>query len=63
MDKNKVVVDLEYGSTGKGLIVGKIAEDEAPDTVITAWAPNAGHTYISKTVRKFIHTVLANSIV
>jgi len=63
MDKIKVVVDLQYGSTGKGLIVGKIAEDEEPDTVITAWAPNAGHTYISKTGRKFIHTHLANSIV
>lgn len=63
MDKIRVVVDLQYGSTGKGLIVGKIAEDEAPDTVITAWAPNAGHTYISKDGRKFIHTHLANGIV
>jgi adenylosuccinate synthase len=56
-------VDLQYGSTGKGLIIGKIAEDEAPDTVITAWAPNAGHTYIAKDGRKFIHTHLANGIV
>jgi adenylosuccinate synthase len=63
MEKIKVVVDLQYGSTGKGLIVGKIAEDEAPDTVITAWAPNAGHTYIGKDGRKFIHTHLANGIV
>jgi adenylosuccinate synthase len=63
MDKIRIVVDLQYGSTGKGLIVGKIAEDEAPDTVITAWAPNAGHTYISKDGRKFIHTHLANGIV
>ena len=44
MDKIKIVVDLQYGSTGKGLIVGKIAEDEAHDSVFTAWAPNAGHT-------------------
>jgi adenylosuccinate synthase len=63
MEKIRIVVDLQYGSTGKGLIVGKIAEDEAPDTVITAWAPNAGHTYISKDGRKFIHTHLANGIV
>ena len=63
MDNIKIVVDLQYGSTGKGLIVGKIAEDEAPDTVITAWAPNAGHTYIAKDGRKFIHTHLANGIV
>jgi adenylosuccinate synthase len=63
MEKIRIVVDLQYGSTGKGLIVGKIAEDEAPDTVITAWAPNAGHTYIAKNGRKFIHTHLANGIV
>ena len=63
MDKIRIVVDLQYGSTGKGLIVGKLAEDEAPDTVITAWAPNAGHTYIAKDGRKFIHTHLANGIV
>ena len=63
MDTIKMVVDLQYGSTGKGLIVGYLAEEEAPDTVITAWAPNAGHTYISSTGRKFIHTHLANGIV
>jgi len=63
MDNIRIVVDLQYGSTGKGLIVGKIAEDVAPDTVITAWAPNAGHTYIAKDGRKFIHTHLANGIV
>lgn len=63
MDNIRIVVDLQYGSTGKGLIVGKIAEDEGPDTVITAWAPNAGHTYIAKDGRKFIHTHLANGIV
>ena len=63
MENIRIVVDLQYGSTGKGLIVGKIAEDEKPDTVVTAWAPNAGHTYIDKNGRKFIHTHLANGIV
>lgn len=58
-----VVVDLQYGSTGKGLIAGWLAEHEKPDTIITAWAPNAGHTYISSRGRKFIHTHLANGIV
>ena len=61
-----MVVDLQYGSTGKGLIVGKIAEDEQPDTIVTAWAPNAGHTYIASDRlerRKFIHTHLGNGIV
>lgn len=63
MDRIRMVVDLQYGSTGKGLIVGKLAEDTGPDTVITAWAPNAGHTYIDQTGRKFVHTHLGNGIV
>ena len=63
METIKMVVDLQYGSTGKGLIVGYLAEEESPDTVITAWAPNAGHTYISSQGRKYIHTHLANGIV
>ena len=61
-----MVVDLQYGSTGKGLIVGKIAEDQQPDTIVTAWAPNAGHTYITSArmgKRKFVHTHLGNGIV
>lgn len=63
MDKLDVVVDLQYGSTGKGLIVGWLAERNSYDTVVTAWAPNAGHTYIDSGGRKFVHTHLANGIV
>ena len=63
MERITMVVDLQYGSTGKGLIVGYLAEKEGPDTVITAWAPNAGHTYIDRDGRKFVHTHLANGIV
>lgn len=63
MDKVDVIVDLQYGSTGKGLIVGYLAENGPYDAVVTGWAPNAGHTYISKGGRKFIHTHLANGIV
>lgn len=62
MDKLDVVVDLQYGSTGKGLIVGYLAETTAYDTVVTAWAPNAGHTYVDSGGRKFVHTHLANGI-
>lgn len=39
------VVDLQYGSTGKGQIAGSIAHAWKPDTVVTAWGPNAGHTF------------------
>jgi len=63
MKKCTLICDLAYGSTGKGLIAGYLAEENEPDTVITAWAPNAGHTYIDKRGREFIHTMLANGVV
>lgn len=58
-----VIVDLQFGSTGKGLLAGYLAEKNRPDTVVTAWAANAGHTYIDSNGRKFVHTMLANGIV
>jgi adenylosuccinate synthase len=58
-----VVIDLQFGSTGKGLIAGYLAERDEPDTVVTAWAANAGHTFVDAKGRKYIHTMLANGIV
>ena len=63
MDRIDLILDLQYGSTGKGLLAGYLAGVSAPDTVITAWAPNAGHTFIDATGRKFVHTHVANGIV
>ena len=63
MKQINVIVDLQFGSTGKGLLAGYLAETTKPDTVITAWAANAGHTYIDAKGRKFVHTMLANGIV
>lgn len=62
MEKCDIVVDLQYGSTGKGLLVGYLANTGPYDTVVTAWAPNAGHTYIDTEGRKFVHTHLANGV-
>jgi adenylosuccinate synthase len=61
--QGNVIIDLQYGSTGKGLIAGFLAERDAPDTLATAWAANAGHTYIDKQGVKYIHTMLANGVV
>lgn len=58
-----IIIDLQFGSTGKGLIAGFLAERDKPDTLVTAWAANAGHTYIDASGRKFVHTMLANGIV
>ena len=66
MNRNQkcdMVVDLQFGSTGKGLVVGYLAENEGYEAVITANMPNAGHTYIDAQGRKFIHKVLPNGIV
>jgi len=63
MEKATLICDLQFGSTGKGLIAGYLAKRDKPDTLVTAWSANAGHTYIDETGRKFIHTMLANGIV
>lgn len=44
--KAHMVMDFQWGSTGKGLIAGYMAKREDYDTVVCAFAVNAGHTYI-----------------
>lgn len=61
--KATIVVDAQFGSTGKGLIAGYLAERDKPDVVMTAWSANAGHTYINAEGRKFVHCMVANGIV
>lgn len=61
--KVTMIVDLQFGSTGKGLIAGYLAETTGPDVVITCNMPNAGHTYIDSKGQKMIHKVLPNGIV
>lgn len=46
--KVDLVMDFQYGSTGKGLIAGYLAKRGDYDTVICAFATNAGHTYIDE---------------
>lgn len=46
--KVDMVMDFQYGSTGKGLIAGYLAKRENYDTAICSFATNAGHTYIDE---------------
>jgi adenylosuccinate synthase len=46
--KIDMVLDFQYGSTGKGLIAGYLAKRNDYDTAICAFATNAGHTYIDE---------------
>lgn len=48
MHKAHLVMDFQYGSTGKGLIAGYLAKREDYDSVVCSFAANAGHTYIDK---------------
>lgn len=59
----RLICDLQFGSTGKGLLAGYLAEKHQPDTVVSAWSPNAGHTYIDANGRKYVHTMLPNGVV
>lgn len=59
----KIITDLQFGSTGKGLIAGYLAKRDRPDVVVTAWSPSAGHTFVDSEGRKYVHTMLANGIV
>lgn len=61
--KATLICDMAYGSTGKGLIAGYLAERDRPDVAVTAWSLNAGHTYINAQGRKFVHCMLANAVV
>ena len=63
MKKVDMIVDLQYGSTGKGVIAGYLAISNGYDTVINANMPNAGHTFIDGRGNTMIHKVLPNGIV
>lgn len=57
------IIDLQFGSGGKGQIAGTIGRRWEPDTVVCANGPNAGHTYrwtnpADMTERRIMHTVL-----
>ena len=58
-----LICDLQFGSTGKGLLAGYLAKRLEVDTVVTAWGPNAGHTFVSATGEKMVNIALPNGIV
>lgn len=48
MHNADLIIDLQYGSTGKGLIAGYLAKRKDYDTAVCSFATNAGHTYIDR---------------
>lgn len=45
-----MIIDGQWGSSGKGLIAGKLALERKPDVVVCNFGPNAGHTFINNGV-------------
>jgi adenylosuccinate synthase len=44
MHKIVIIQGMQFGSEAKGSIAAGVAKNWEPDTVATAWGPNAGHT-------------------
>lgn len=53
-----VITDLQFGSTGKGLFAGWLAKRINADTVVAAWGPNAGHTFVDREGKRNVHIML-----
>lgn len=58
-----LIVDMQYGSTGKGLIAGYLSMKRKYDVVVNANMPNAGHTCIDDYGNVMIHKVLPNGLI
>lgn len=61
--KADLIIDLQFGSTGKGLIAGYLGATRNYDMVINANMPNAGHTFIDDKGQVMVHKVLPNGLV
>jgi len=48
MHQCDMIMDFQYGSTGKGLLAGYLAKRGTYDTAVCSFATNAGHTYIDQ---------------
>jgi len=55
-------VDLQFGSTGKGLIAGYLSQRKAFDTVVSANMPNAGHTFVDSNGIAWVNKVLPSGL-
>ncbi len=61
MLKQHLIIDAQFGSTGKGLYAGFLAQQIQCDTIAYSPSPNAGHTLIWEG-RSFIHKMLPSGI-
>ncbi len=63
MTTSYLVVDGQWGSTGKGLICGYLALKRNPDTAVCNFGVNAGHTTVMNDGRTIMVQMLPSAIV
>lgn len=56
------IVDLQFGSTGKGLIAGYLSQKNDYDLVVSANMPNAGHTFVDGNGKAWVNKVLPSGV-
>lgn len=56
------IVDLQFGSTGKGLLAGYLSQKNEYDVVVSANMPNAGHTFVDSAGKKWVNKVLPSGV-
>lgn len=61
MPQHDLIIDCQYGSTGKGLYAGYLAFKRKPSVIAFAPSPNAGHTLLLGE-HSFIHKMLPTGI-
>jgi adenylosuccinate synthase len=54
----ELIIDGQWGSTGKGLLAGYLAEKHGPQVLACALSPNAGHTLVLADSTKLVHRML-----
>jgi len=53
-----VIIDGQFGSTGKGALAGYLGQVNSPEIISCAFSPNAGHTFARKDGFKMIHKMI-----
>ena len=57
-----LILDCQFGSTGKGLFASYLAERHSPDVIAYAPSPNAGHTFYHNGL-EIVHKMLPSGVV
>lgn len=63
MKQAYMIIDGQWGSTGKGLIAGYLSLRNRPDTVVNNFGPNAGHTVVMPDGEMVMTQILPSAIV